>query len=648
MAEPPPQVHGACEVQLVRATKRVGGGPGLARAAASAAALVAGAVAVAVLVSIPQRPRTVAETGAALFSSLAPATPLRPPLTLLSDACCEGHCRGAPPAPAQGMQGGAMAVRLNLSDAALASTTCSSSEAAGRLCECLVVGVPGSRRSRPAAEVAAMSAVHRRAHVISGLYQGGHCSLSQCLAASDSALATLCLPCAPGYLQVPGDIGEKHLPVVTVKSCTDCATLCDGIAGCVAYSCSKTEMQCRLDSKTVPGNKDLAVCSKETSLTLPQPAGRRLLGECDCSKCARASLQDLQGHPPGFAGAREHQAQEKREVREERKEREAREERKEREVRENEDKLRHALEQREERNEREERKERREEREARAPARLQQSAKTLEKERKVREKQKPQREAEALAHEAAEMEDKARKAISAAGATMERKYMLRMQREVLRNSKEWNQEISEEGYAIGAHSAPAHQPSDRALQNRPLSLSETGCVDELNWVDPLSGAKCSDWKGYGCEDSWEGSSLSLPPLCPPPSLPPPFPTSLQCLVNSIVHVHDVSILDNMCAFVGACERARACVNECVCARACVRACMLTCLLTCVRARARACGRACRIFKIGSCEKALPKDLQRLRFVTQASSAAARPRLSISFCASRLPRRSLSGKWGKRR
>ena len=549
MAEAPPQVHGACEVQLVRATKRVGGGPGLARAAASAAALVAGAVAVAVLVSIPQRPRTVAETGAALFSSLAPATHLRPPLTLLSDGCCEGHCRGAPPALVQGMPD--RAFRLNLSDAAVASTTCSSSEAAGRLCECLVVGVPGSRRSRPAAEVAAMSAVHRRAHVISGLYQGGHCSLSQCLAASDALLATLCLPCAPGYLQVPGDIGEKHLPVVTVKSCTDCATLCDGIAGCLAYSCSKTEMQCRLDSKTVPGNNDLAVCSKEASLTLPQPAGRRLLGECDCSKCVRASLQDLQGHPPGFAGARVHQAQEKRE------ESEAREERKEREVRENEDKLRHALEQREERNEREEREERREEREARAAARLHQSAKTLEKERKVREKQKPQREADAIAHEAADMEAKARKAISAAGATKERKNMLRMQGEVLRNSKEWNQEISDEIYAMGAHSAPAYQPSDRAVQNRPLSLSETGCVDELNWVDPLSGAKCSDWKGYGCEDSWEGSSLSLLPPCPPPSLPPLFPTSLQCLVNSIVHVDDVSILENMWCVLG-CVRARAC------------------------------------------------------------------------------------------
>ena len=296
----------------------------------------------------------------------------------------------------------------------------------------------------------------------------------------------------------------------------------------------------------------------------------------------RASLQDLQGHPPGFAGARVHQAQEKRE------ESEAREERKEREVRENEDKLRHALEQREERNEREEREERREEREARAAARLHQSAKTLEKERKVREKQKPQREADAIAHEAADMEAKARKAISAAGATKERKNMLRMQGEVLRNSKEWNQEISDEIYAMGAHSAPAYQPSDRAVQNRPLSLSETGCVDELNWVDPLSGAKCSDWKGYGCEDSWEGSSLSLLPPCPPPSLPPLFPTSLQCLVNSIVHVDDVSILENMWCVLG-CVRARACacvnVGVCVCAR--VRACMLTCLLTCVCVRARA-------------------------------------------------------------
>ena len=600
MAEPPLQVHGACEVQLVRATKRPAQVLGLARAAASAAALVAGAVAVAVLVSMPQRPRTVDETGASLFSSLASATPLRPPPTRLSDACCEGHCRG----DIQDVDGGAMAARLNLSDAALASTTCSSSEAAGRLCECLVVGVPGSGRSRPAAEVAAMSAVNRRAHVISSLYQGGRCSLSQCLEASDSALATLCLPCAPGYLQVPGDVGEKHLPEVTVKSCTDCATLCDGIAGCVAYSCSKTEMQCRLDSKTVLGNKDLAVCAKEASLTSPQPAGRRLLGECDCSKCARASLQDLQ-HPPGFAGAREHQAQEKRESREERKEREAREERKEREVQENEDKLRHALEQREERNEHEELEERREERqkverrearearaqaqprvsdgmesqagdhmrkltkleveaargksvaqanilrsEARAASHLQQSAKALEQERKVREKQKPQREAEALTREAAEMEAKARKAISTAGAAKERKKMLRLQAEVLRNSEEWNQEISEEGYAMGAHAAPAHQSRDRAVQNRPL-LSETACVDELNWVDPLSGAKCSDWKGYGCEGNWEGFSPFLPSLCLPRSLLPS---------PSLLNVWSIRLFTStMClswsAFVGARVRA---------------------------------------------------------------------------------------------
>jgi hypothetical protein len=593
MAEPPPQVHGSCQLQLVRATKRASGN-GLARVAASAAALVAGAVAVAVLVSMPQRPRSVAETGAALFSSVAPAS-----------ACCEG-CMGA---PVQGMQGGAMAVRLNLSDAARASTTCSSSEAAGRLCECLVVGVPGSARSLPASEVAEMSAVHRRAHVISGLYQGGRCSLPQCLAASDSALATLCLPCAPGYLQVLGDIGEKHLPVVTVKSCTDCARLCDGIGGCVAYSCSKTEMECRLDSKTVPGlaaNKDLAVCSKEASLTLPQPAGRRLLGECDCSKCARASIQDLQDNPPGFAGAREHQAQEKREEREESMEREARVERKEREVQENEDKLRHALEQREERNEREERREEREERErrevrearaqaqprvsdgtqsqagddtdkltklqveaareksvsqanmlrseARAAARLQQSAKTLENERKVSEKQKPQREAEAIAREAAELEVKARKAIAAAAAAKERKDMLRMQAEVLRNSKEWNQEISQEGYAMGAHPAHAHQPRELAVQNRPLLLSETGCVDELTWVDPLSGAKCSDWKGYGCEDSWEGSSLFLPaPSLTPSSLPHLSSVSGQydCSRRRCVYPGEYVVRVCVCAHVSA-------------------------------------------------------------------------------------------------
>ena len=87
------------------------------------------------------------------------------------------------------------------------------------------------------------------------------------------------------------------------------------------------------------------------------------------------------------------------------------------------------------------------------------------------------------------MEVKARKAIAAAAAAKERKDMLRMQAEVLRNSKEWNQEISQEGYAMGAHPAHAHQPRELAVQNRPLLLSETGCVDELTWVDPLSGAK---------------------------------------------------------------------------------------------------------------------------------------------------------------
>jgi hypothetical protein len=291
--------HRACpsEVQLVRATRPAPGGLGArARAAAAAAALVAGAVTVAAVVGIAQVPRPVVAAAA-----LGPATAaLRAPLAALhSDGCCDGRCRGAP------------AVALSPSPSSPSSpsapaTTCSASEEAGRLCECLVLGVPGAAgSSRPAADVAAMSIFDRRADVVSGLYKAGLCSLSECLAASDAELAAMCLSCAPGYLQVPGDVGEKHLPAVTVTSCADCAKLCDGIAGCRAYSCGKTTRQCKLDSLTVPvmpseaSDKDVTVCSKEASLALPpqlpQPAGRRLLGECDCSRCTGVGLQGLQG-----------------------------------------------------------------------------------------------------------------------------------------------------------------------------------------------------------------------------------------------------------------------------------------------------------------------------------------------------------------
>jgi hypothetical protein len=106
---------------------------------------------------------------------------------------------------------------------------------------------------------------------------------------------------------------------------------------------------------------------------------------------------------------------------------------------------------------------------SRAAARLQQKAQTLEKERDAREKQKKQREAEAIAREAAEMEAKARRVNAAKAAATERRDVSRMQAEVLRRRVAT---IATPKPAARVPSAHRDMPSDRAVQHRPLSLSE--------------------------------------------------------------------------------------------------------------------------------------------------------------------------------
>jgi hypothetical protein len=110
---------------------------------------------------------------------------------------------------------------------------------------------------------------------------------------------------------------------------------------------------------------------------------------------------------------------------------------------------------------------------AHAAARLQQKARMLEREREASEKRKQQMEANAIARQAAEYETKARKA-NAAAATA--KDVSRMQAAVLRKRVATFEPPTSEARAATAHrdTHPAHAPqrSERAVQHKPLSLSQ--------------------------------------------------------------------------------------------------------------------------------------------------------------------------------
>ncbi len=233
---------------------------------AAATALVAGCMAVCLL---PLGPAA---------SSLLTTTP---------NCACTSQCR--PEASTAQRQ-----PAISLQTASQNGTQCNRDPVAGRMCECLVQGAPARRAPRSAADVAAMGLADVRRNIVTELSNAGLCRRSDCSAMKEQALADLCLPCAQGYLQLPGSRAAVTARE-TVLECSQCADQCSQNASCKSYECSKAMLQCVHNSEAQPmtpaGHKDFDFCSKESAV-LPelskQGAGRHLLqdeGGCDCSRC---------------------------------------------------------------------------------------------------------------------------------------------------------------------------------------------------------------------------------------------------------------------------------------------------------------------------------------------------------------------------